>query len=305
MIVEAVDPPRFSLVVPAYQAASTVGQTLDALLSQKFTDWECIVVDDGSTDDTLAIASAYASRDLRIRVFHQENQGTAGAYNAGGRAAKGDFIVICSADDLLLPNHLSTMSAFIDSEYGYDIYSTNGYFWWPGDYQELCDGPWEGPAIRSLELSEVIRCCFFSVGAAYRRELFASVGGYRVGVFGEDYDFWLRAMAMGARHRYLPEPLSLFRRTPDQKSARLETAYLSDIRLVSELKRDFKLSVAEETAVVERIRELELKIAENRHPLLKARRAVRQSVVRVLGRRRAKSLSRTMKLIIGRVFRQA
>ncbi|MBI2775673.1 MAG: glycosyltransferase [Chloroflexi bacterium] len=291
-------PPRFSIVVPAYQAASTLGETLDAVLAQTFADWECIVVDDGSKDETLRIATSYAQRDPRIHAIHQDNAGTAGAYNTGVGAAAGLYVVICSADDILLPEHLSEVSAFIEREPGYDIYSTSGYFWWPGDYQELCDGPWEGADVRSLQLSEVIRCCFYSVGAAYRRDLFASVGGYRAGTFGEDYDFWLRAMAMGARHRYLPKPLSLFRRTGSQKSARLETAYRSDIRLVSDLRRDFELSAAEGDAVTHRIRELELKIDELRRPSAKIRRTIRQSVVRVLGHRRAKRLARTAKVTL-------
>ncbi len=77
--------PRFSVVVPAYQAAPTLGATLDAIMAQAFRDWECVVVDDGSTDDTLAIATAYAERDARFRVVHQSNPGTAGAYNARDR----------------------------------------------------------------------------------------------------------------------------------------------------------------------------------------------------------------------------
>jgi glycosyltransferase involved in cell wall biosynthesis len=297
--------PRFSIVVPAYNAAPTLAETLDAVLAQTFGDWECIVVDDGSSDDTLRIASEYARSDPRIGVFHQENQGTAAAYNAGVSAATGDFVVICSADDILLPVHLSRMSAFVDREDGYDIYSSNGYFWRPGDSRVLCYGPGQDERIHSLELGDVIRRCFFSVGAAYRRELFATVGGYRLGVYGEDYDFWLRAMASGARHRYLPEALSLHRVSPTQKSAHLETVYRSDIRLVSDLRRDFPLSAADNRAVDESIRDREHLIGE-----LSRRRgffpdvlrpAAKRVVVRLLGPRRARRLHFVLKSMIGRV----
>jgi len=296
--------PRFSVVVPAYEAASTLAETLDAILAQTFGDWECVVVDDGSTDDTLRIASAYARSHPRIRVVHQDNVGTAGAYNAGVSSATGDFIAICSADDILLPEHLSRMSAFIDREDGYDIYSSNGYFWWPGDYRELCYGPGQGETIHSLELGDVIRLCFFGVGAVYRRDLFAAVGGYRLGVYGEDYDFWLRAMASGARHRYLPVPLSLHRVSPSQKSARLETACRSDIRLVSDLRRDFPLSAADSRAVDERIHELERLIAQLNQPWGLYRDLLRPAAKRIvfglLGRRRARRLSRVLRSMIGR-----
>lgn len=298
--------PRFSVVVPAYNAAPTLAETLDAIQAQEFGDWECVVIDDGSTDDTLRVALEYEERDPRIRVLHQENQGTAGAYNAGVSSAKGDFIVLCSADDVLLPAHLSKMSRFIDVDDGYHIYSSNGYFWRPGDSRELCYGPGQGDRIHSLELADVIRRCFFSVGAVYRRDLFFAVGGYRVGVYGEDYDFWLRAMASGARHRYLPEALSLHRVSSTQKSARLESVYRSDIRLVSDLRRDFPLAAADSRAVDESIEERERLIAQLNRPRGLYRNLLRPAAKRVLfgllGRGRTRRVHLALKSTIRRLL---
>lgn len=292
--------PRFSIVVPAYESESTIAETLDAIVVQTFGDWECVVVDDGSTDGTLRIASAYATGHPRIRVVHQDNQGTAGAYNAGVSSATGEFVALCSADDILLPEHLSRMSAFIDSEDGYDIYSSNGYLWWPGERRELCYRLGLGETVHSFDLRDLIKECFFSVGATYRRDLFAEVGGYRVGVYGEDYDFWLRALASGARHRYLPEPLAVHRLSRTQKSARIETVLRSDIRLVSDLRRDFQLSPADSRAVENKIRENERLIAELHRPSLVVRVALAHMVIRVLGRRRARRLKGALLSIVGR-----
>jgi glycosyltransferase involved in cell wall biosynthesis len=294
--------PRFSVVVPAYEAESTLGETLDAILAQTLTDWECVVVDDGSTDCTLAIATAYAQRDPRFRVFHQRNQGTAGAYNAGVSSAVGDFVVICSADDILLPEHLSRMSAFMDSEDGYDIYSSNGYFWRPGESQTQVYEDAEGLVVHSLELADVIHQCFFSVGATYRRDLYVAVGGYRLGVYGEDYDFWLRAMASGARHRYVPEALALHRISATQKSAQTEKAYRSSILVLSELRRDLRLSPADSRAVDESIRELDRLIAKLKRPwghLDLFRPAARRLAYALLGRERAGPLARAVRSMIG------
>lgn len=291
----AVEGPRFSVVVPAHQAALTLGETLEAVVVQSFDDWECIVVDDGSTDDTLSIASEYARRDSRIRAIRQPNQGTAGAYNTGVTSASGGFIVICSADDILLPEHLSRFSEFINSERGYDIYSSNGYFWWPPGHRDLFYGARYRQTVHSLALRDVIRSCFYSVGAVYRRDLFDSVGGYRLGIFGEDYDFWLRAMAAGARHRYLPEPLSLHRVSPNQKSARVEAGLRSDISLVSDLRRDFRLSEADLDAVDETIHERESQIARLNRPWSLYRNVLRPAVKRIavgiLGPSRARKLN--------------
>ena len=296
--------PRFSIVVPAYQAQSTVEETLNAILAQTFGDWECVVVDDGSTDETLRIAAGYADREPRIRVVHQDNKGTGAAYNAGVLSAIGNFVVICSADDILLPEHLARMSAFIDSEQRFDIYSTNGYFWRPGVSQDLAYEFGQGERIHSLDLPDVIRRCFYSVGAAYRRELFALVGGYRQGVFGEDYDFWLRALASGARHRYLPEALSLHRVSATQKSARLMTVYRSDIQLVTDLRQGFRLTADADRAVDAAIRDREDLILQLNRPwgLVRdvLRPAARQISFTILGRRRARRLVRALRSWVGR-----
>jgi len=294
--------PTFSIVVPAYQAASTLAETLDAIQCQG-EKWECVVVDDGSKDETSEIAGRYASSDARFRVIRQDNQGTAAAYNTGVASATGEYVVICSADDVLLPEHLSTMSQFIRDEPGYDIWTSNGYLW-RGRSRELIYGPGSKDSVYSFELADLIRVCFYGVGAVYRRTLVEKVGGYRRTVFGEDYDFWLRAMALGARHRYLPQALSMWRVSKTQKSAQLETVYRSDIRLVSDLRRDFRLSPEELAAVDQSIADRERLIAELHRPRDVYRDVIKpwpkQVVVGVLGRDRARRIKRVVRSAIGR-----
>jgi len=299
--------PRFSIIVPAYQAAATLTETLDAIRGQTFASWECVVVDDGSTDSTPEIASGYALGDPRIRVIHQENQGTAAAYNTGVAGASAKLIVICSADDVLLPEHLSTMSTFIDSEPAFDIWTSNGYLWRPGRSRELIYDRGSDDKVHSFELADLIRVCFYGVGAVYRREVFDLVGGYRLGVYAEDYDFWLRALARGARHRYLPKALSLWRVSATQKSAGLETVYQWDIRLVTELRRDFPLTPAQLMAVDENIATRERLIARLHSPKELYRDVLRplprRVVIGVLGRDRARILKRVVRSAMGRAPR--
>lgn len=223
---------RFSVVVPAYNAQDTLAETLQAVLAQSCADWECVVVDDGSTDDTFAVAQRFADADQRFTVVSQENRGTGGAYNTGVRAARGDWITICSADDVLLPAHLATMAQAIDGNPGYDIYSCNGYYSTPDGACDLVYSGVHDAENRPWSLEDVLRASFFSVGACYRRELYGEVGGYLEDVFGEDYDFWLRAMSRGARHLYVGTPLATHRRSETQKSANLTRAYESDIRSI-------------------------------------------------------------------------
>jgi glycosyltransferase involved in cell wall biosynthesis len=281
--------PKFSIVVPAYNAAGTLAETLDAVLAQRHGDWECVVVDDGSVDATLDIARSYERRDSRIRVIPQANAGTAGAYNTAVAAANGEYVVLCSADDILLPEHLATFSAFMDENPGFDIYSSNGFYWRPDEGRDLVNYDRRSQEPHSKSLSDVIRVCFYSVGAVFRRGLFVEVGGYRLGVFGEDYDFWLRSMARGARHRYLPAPLSLFRVSATQKSSNLEAMYRSDIALVSELRESYPLSDEERRAVAASIQERERLIDElHSGPLHAVRNRLGPIAVRLVGRKLAR-----------------
>lgn len=227
--------PQFSIVVPAYNASDTLAETLDAVVAQEYHDWECIVVDDGSIDETSRIAAEYARVDSRFRVIAQPNQGTAGAYNSGVQSAASDLIAICSSDDLLLPHHLARMHDTAQAYPKYDIYSSNGFYLAEsGETRTVYTGS-EWKNVRSLSFKEVLGCCFFSVGAVYRMRVFEDIGGYRTGVYGEDYDFWLRAMAAGYTHLYVPLELSVHRISSQQKSADLVRVLRSNVEAYSHL----------------------------------------------------------------------
>ena len=106
--------PKATVVVPAFNCASTLSQTLEALIVQTYTDFEIVIVDDGSTDDTPQIAQAYA-RAPNIHLVRQANRGLAGARNTGIAAAQGDYIGFCDADDLWLPEKLAQHVAHLDA----------------------------------------------------------------------------------------------------------------------------------------------------------------------------------------------
>ncbi|MDK3020147.1 glycosyltransferase family 2 protein [Pseudodonghicola flavimaris] len=105
--------PKASVIVPAYNVAATLGETLRALLDQTYGDFEIVVVDDGSSDRTAAIARGFG--DPRIRLVQQPNRGLAGARNSGIHAARGDFIGFCDADDLWRPTKLADHVAHLEA----------------------------------------------------------------------------------------------------------------------------------------------------------------------------------------------
>ena len=98
-----------SVIIPCYNAAAYLDECLQSVLAQTITDFEIIIVDDGSKDDTLAIAQRAARLDARIRVLHQENAGVSAARNAGLDAAQGEYVTFVDGDDLLVPDAFEVM----------------------------------------------------------------------------------------------------------------------------------------------------------------------------------------------------
>lgn len=97
-----------TVVIPAYNAAQYLSETLESVLCQTFTDFEVLIIDDGSTDSTAELAHSYAQREQRIRYFLQANQGVSASRNKGIELAKGEFIAFLDADDQWLPNKLQS-----------------------------------------------------------------------------------------------------------------------------------------------------------------------------------------------------
>lgn len=95
-------PPVITIIIPVYQAAKYLRQCLDSVLLQSFTDWELLLIDDGSNDGSEIICDEYAGRDARIHAFHQKNAGQSAARNFGLDHARGEYITMIDADDLLL-----------------------------------------------------------------------------------------------------------------------------------------------------------------------------------------------------------
>jgi glycosyltransferase involved in cell wall biosynthesis len=246
--------PRFSVVVPAFNAAATLPETLESVLAQEYADWECVIVDDGSTDSTPSTVESYCRRDSRFRLVRQKNMGAAEAYRTGIGAARSDLLVICAADDLLLPAHLQVMSDLIRRNPDCGIYSCNGqYLYHESGERDPVYTASEWMTERSLSFEDVVQVCFFSVGAVFRRQVYEVIGGHRSGVYVDDYDLWLRAMAAGARHRYTPEVLAVHRVSSFQQSADLVRLRESNIEVLQHLLAESALGPAQRGLVEARI----------------------------------------------------
>jgi GT2 family glycosyltransferase len=201
--------PRVSVIVPAYNYAAYLPDALDSVIEQSFDDWECIVVDDGSTDDTAAVAQSYASRDRRIRLIRQDNRGVSAARNMGLRHATGAFIQFLDADDCLRPTKLERHVRFLTDYPQTDIvYGEVTYFTTAVPQREMRSRGGRlsrslmahvhgaGEALKKLEYYNflAIHC------ALVRRTVFDRAGVFEETSRGcEDWDLWLRAAALGCR----------------------------------------------------------------------------------------------------------
>jgi hypothetical protein len=194
-----------SLVIPSYNRASLIADTLDSALNQTVPFLEIIVVDDGSTDDTARVLDRFGDR---IRRIHVANGGVQRARNLGVAAAAGQYVALCDSDDLLEPHYVETMRSWLTTHPACDSIYTN-FVTFDEDgvlankFSDAPPGFFDGAqhsgnfyhAIPDLYARTLQYQPLFSSGNLIRRALYEQLGGYDArfnGVGGEDYEFTLR-----------------------------------------------------------------------------------------------------------------
>ncbi len=202
-----------SAIVPCYNSAATIKETLGSLEAQTHGNWEAIIIDDGSTDGSSEVIKRLESADPRVRSRWQPNQGLGSARNTGIQTAQGDYFVFLDSDDILLPHMMERLLRAIQRNPPADIahcgliYSDSG----------LVARNWRMPAetpsdyFFSLAHSNLFAChCIL-----LRRPLFQRMGMFDPAMRScHDWDLWLRAARAGARFTAVSEPLAVYRLSP-------------------------------------------------------------------------------------------
>ena len=192
---------RVSIVMPLYNKASSVASSIASVLAQTFTDWELVVVDDGSTDDGVAIVAALA--DTRIRLVRQANAGVSAARNRGVAEARTDLIAFLDADDLWLPEFLQRIVT-LQSDFPQAAWFATGY------RIEQADGTGHAVRLKGLPqgFARGVLANYFEVAAqsdppvwtsatAVTKTAFSEMGGFPTGVHsGEDLLTWARLASL-------------------------------------------------------------------------------------------------------------
>jgi glycosyltransferase involved in cell wall biosynthesis len=259
--------PRVSVVTPCYNGSRYLGDCVASVKSQTLQDWEMVIVDDGSTDDTPDMADRLAANDDRVRVIHQANRGAAAARNAGVTASSAPYLLFLDSDDALAPAMLERTVSYLDAHPEVAIVHTGHSYIGPcGEDEGVESGgwPWARYAptrwwAKPLPQSEpettfaalFLVAVFLTSLALVRRSNFEQTSGWDedFGQGCEDTDLWL-AIALTGRIHLLPEPLVFYRRHPEQWTTS-PGAFERQFRKLHDKWADLDLSAEEARVVAE------------------------------------------------------
>ncbi|HBT10064.1 MAG TPA: hypothetical protein DEB18_11535 [Leeuwenhoekiella sp.] len=144
-----------SVIVPCYNQAAYLSETLESVYLQTHKDWECIIINDGSTDATLEVAQQWLDKDPRFKYIYQKNKGLSGARNTGLRAAKGVYIQLLDADDLVNKEKFKTQLQHLEDS---DISVCDYFPFVDGNLDEVAQFRYLSPLLSSANYkSEIIK----------------------------------------------------------------------------------------------------------------------------------------------------
>ena len=199
--------PLVSVIVPLYNAAPYIGEALESIVASTYRPLEVVVVDDGSSDTSLAESKAFAALHAEVRVIHQANAGVSSARNHAIREAKGELILPVDADDKISPNYIEKAVEAMQEDVRI-VGCRACYF-------GTKEGEWRLPEYRPELLA---RKNMIPITSLFRKSDWKCVGGfYEEEIYREDWDFWLSLMELGGRYVRLEETGLYYRVLPHSR----------------------------------------------------------------------------------------
>lgn len=188
--------PLVSVIVPVYNMDAYLKETLDSILSSDYSNFEVIIMDDGSTDNSLKIAQDYASHDSRVKVYSQPNAGACAARNHAISLAQGEYILPVDSDNTITQQFISNAVKTISSDSDIKVVCPRA------DFFGERTGEWILP---KFSLKTIARKNIMDTCAMYRKTDWERVGGYCEEIIArEDWEFWISILKNGGRVVKLP-----------------------------------------------------------------------------------------------------
>ena len=202
---------QVSVIVPCYNQGVYLKEALNSILRQTYKNWECIIVDDGSIDQTRTVTESYIEIDKRIKYIYQENQGVCIARNNAIKISKGKYILCLDADDKISDDYLELSVKILEEDDDVALVTTN-YQYFGRSHKKIILEPYSIEKLMGHNL--FINCSMF------RRNDFDRVGGFNLNMkLGlEDWDFWLSLLSEGAKVKYLSGIHFYYRKNVKMKS---------------------------------------------------------------------------------------
>ncbi len=204
---------QVSILMPAYNAERYLAETIDSILAQTYQNFELLIIDDGSKDNTLAIAKSYAKKDQRIKVISQANSGVSNTLNRGIELIENEWICRMDADDLMMPNRIERQLAFIQEHP--DIAVASSFIYNIDEHGRII-AQYQSKFTTKAVVDEYVRTNqminFHHPAVIMRKSIIQAVGGYR-GQFlvAQDCDLWNRVVEQGYTVLVQPEYLVKYR----------------------------------------------------------------------------------------------
>jgi glycosyltransferase involved in cell wall biosynthesis len=262
--------PAVSVIMPAYNVESYIADAIESVLAQTFTDYELVIVNDGSTDGTLRIAELYRNAfPDRVVLVSQENRGLAAARNTALAAARGDVLALLDSDDAWWPTFLQGQMDILNARPEIAVVTGNAVTrGGPNDGQPARPVPDSRPAPGLMEILGDETAVF--IMSVFRRSVVDSIGGFDEQFrTSEDYDFWIRAALAGFRFVRNSTPLGFYRRHAGSLSA-------NESRMVGSILRVYRktLESCPERSVARAVVEQQIARFEREHLKAQAREAL-------------------------------
>lgn len=197
---------KVSVIIPCYNQACYLGEALQSVVNQTHKNWECIIVNDGSPDDTENIAMTWCTQDSRIKYIYQENGGLSSARNFGIQNASTDFILTLDADDKYDKTFIEKGLKILNENRGIGVVSS-----WVlrfKDSKDICVIKPNGKTIEDFLFQNAANGT-----SLFRRKCWEAVGGYdeKMKTGYEDWEFYIRVCAYGWNVHVIPETLFFYR----------------------------------------------------------------------------------------------